>query len=214
MPRIVPTSTDSVSPLVPAGLSRRVVLGAVGAGIGGVVLAACTPEEQSVSEQADAGGDTGYIAGDGSVTEYAEADRSDPVEFAGKLFDGTEISAHELRGRPVLLNFWYAGCAPCRKEAPDLVEMADTYEGRVAFYGVNVRDEKVTAEAFERTFSIPYPSLEDRDGGVLLALSQFVPPQAVPTTIIVDAQGRVASRVLGIAEPSIVKALLDDVVDA
>lgn len=195
-------------------ISRRAVLTASGAGLGALVLAACSPKEEALAEQANAGGDTGYIAGDGSVTEYAQSERGEPVQFSGTLFDGTEVTAEQMRGKPALLNFWYAGCAPCRKEAPDLVEMAQEHEGDITFYGVNVRDEQATAEAFERTFEIPYPSFEDRDGGVLLALSEFVPPQAVPTTVILDAEGRVASRVLGIAEPSILKALLDDVVSA
>ncbi|KAA9395292.1 TlpA family protein disulfide reductase [Kocuria coralli] len=194
--------------------SRRAAIATSAAGLSALVLAACSPQEEALAEQANAGGDTGYIAGDGSVTEYSEAERSEPVSFSGTLFDGTTVDAEGLRGKPALLNFWYAGCAPCRKEAPDLVEMAHEHDGDIAFYGVNVRDERATAEAFERTFEIPYPSFEDRDGGVLLALSEFVPPQAVPTTIILDAEGRVASRVLGIAEPSILKALLDDVVDA
>lgn len=212
MPRVFRYS-DSVLPAAHLTVvNRRGLLALVGAGVGAVALAGCAPEEQNLSDQANVGGDTGYIAGDGSVTEYAESERSEPVEFSGTLFDGTELTAEQLRGKPVLLNFWYAGCAPCRKEAPDLVEMADTYDGRIAFYGVNVRDEKATAEAFERTFKIPYPSVEDRDGSVLLALSQFVPPQAVPTTIVLDDRGQVASRILGIAEPSILKALLDDVV--
>ena len=148
------------------------------------------------------------------MSEYPEDDRSDPVDFEGALFDGTEVTGEQLRGKPVLLNFWYAGCAPCRKEAPDLVELAQDFEDRVAFYGVNVRDEQATAEAFERTFEIPYPSFEDRDGGVLLDLSKHVPPQAVPTTLVLDSQGRVAARILGIADPSILRTVLDDVTSA
>ncbi|WP_144791210.1 TlpA family protein disulfide reductase [Kocuria palustris] len=194
--------------------TRRALLGASGAGLGALVLAACSPQEDDLAQQANAGGDTGYIAGDGSVTEYSEEERSEPVEFEGTLFDGTEVSGEQLRGKPALLNFWYAGCAPCRKEAPDLVELAHDFEDRVAFYGVNVRDEQPTAEAFERTFEIPYPSFEDRDGGVLLDLSEHVPPQAVPTTLVLDAQGRVAARILGIADPSILRTVLDDVTSA
>lgn len=194
--------------------SRRALLGAVGAGLGAVVLAACSPEEDNLTQQANAGGDTGYIAGDGSVTEYPEQERGEPVDFSGTLFDGTQVDSEQLRGKPVLLNFWYAGCAPCRKEAPDLVELAHEFEDRVDFYGVNVRDERATAEAFERTFEIPYPSFEDRDGGVLLDLSAVVPPQAVPTTIVLDDQGRVAARILGIADPSILGTILDDVTAA
>ena len=190
--------------------SRRRVL----AGLAGVaalpMLAACSSDDPLAQQAGNADGKN-YIAGDGSVSEYPEEDRSDPVDFEGALFDGTEVTGEQLRGKPVLLNFWYAGCAPCRKEAPDLVELAQDFEDRVAFYGVNVRDEQATAEAFERTFEIPYPSFEDRDGGVLLALSKHVPPQAVPTTLVLDSQGRVAARILGIADPSILRTVLDDV---
>lgn len=196
------------------GPTRRRLLGLGGSGLAAVALVGCSAKEDDLAQQANAGGDTGYIAGDGSVTEYAEGERSAPVDFEGTLFDGTEVTGEQLRGKPVLLNFWYAGCAPCRKEAPDLVELAHDFEDSVAFYGVNVRDEQATAEAFERTFEIPYPSFEDRDGGVLLDLSQHVPPQAVPTTLVLDSQGRVAARILGIADPSILRTILDEAVSA
>lgn len=190
--------------------SRRGLLVAAGAALGAVALSACSPTEDSLARQANAGGDTGYVAGDGSVTEYPAGERGEPVEFEGALFDGTHVSAQDLRGTPTVLNFWYAGCAPCRAEAPDLVELARRHEDEVDFYGVNVRDERPTAEAFERTFDVPYPSFEDRDGGVLLDLAEHVPPQAVPTTVVLDAEGRVAARILGIADPSILDTILDD----
>ena len=78
-------------------------------------------------------------------------------------------------------------------------------------YGVNVRDEKNTAEAFERSFNVTYPSFKDVTGKVLLSLSKYVPAQAVPTTVILDEKGRVASRVLGQANPSILKTLVETV---
>ena len=96
-------------------------------------------------------------------------------------------------------------------EAPDLKELAQRFAGQVTFYGVNLRDERATAQAFERTFEIPYPSFEDKDGDVLMALSAYVPPQAVPTTLVLDAQGRVAARILGLADRSILETLLADV---
>ncbi|MBD4578083.1 redoxin domain-containing protein, partial [Xanthomonas citri pv. citri] len=70
----------------------------------------------------------------------------------------------------------------------------------VRFLGVNVRDTATTAQAFERTFEIPYPSVEDARGEVLLNMTDHVPPQAVPSTLVLDAQGRVAARVLGAVE--------------
>ncbi|MUN62218.1 redoxin domain-containing protein [Kocuria sediminis] len=191
--------------------SRRRVLSLAGLGVLGLALAGCT-EEDSLAQQANSGDQKGYIAGDGTVSEYAAEEREEPVQFEGTLFDGTVVSAEDLRGTPALLNFWYAGCAPCRVEAPDLRELAERFDGRAAFYGVNLRDEQATAEAFERTFEIPYPSFEDKDGGVLMALSAYVPPQAVPTTLVLDAQGRVAARILGIAERSVLETLLEDTV--
>ncbi|WP_394249099.1 TlpA family protein disulfide reductase [Arthrobacter pityocampae] len=175
-----------------------------------LALTSCAAEDP-LAQQATAGDGKNYIAGDGSVTEYAASDRGEPVEVAGTLFDGTSVSSSEWDGQVTVLNFWYASCAPCREEAPDLVSLHDDYapEGAV-FYGVNIRDEKATAEAFERSFGIPYQSFDDKDGGVLLDMTQYVPPQAVPTTIVLDREGRVSARILGLADRSTLKALISD----
>ncbi|STX33373.1 TlpA family protein disulfide reductase [Kocuria rosea] len=199
--------TSSTSPL--SRPSRRRVLSLAGLGV--LALAGCT-EEDSLSEQANAGDGKGYIAGDGTVSEYPVGERGEPVQFTGTLYDGTPVTAEDLRGTPALLNFWYAACAPCRVEAPDLKALAERFEGQVTFYGVNLRDEQATAQAFERNFDIPYPSFQDKDGEVLMALSAYVPPQAVPTTLVLDAEGRVAARILGLADRSILDTLLADTV--
>ncbi|WP_354180143.1 TlpA disulfide reductase family protein [Arthrobacter sp. UYP6] len=171
--------------------------------------------EDPLAAQAKAGDNKNYIAGDGSVTEYAPDQRGEPVELAGSLFDGTSVSSSEFAGSVVVLNFWYAACAPCRKEAPDLVELHEKFEPEGArFYGVNIRDERSTAEAFERSFKIPYPSFQDKDGGILLAMTQFVPPSAVPTTLVLDREGRVAARILGLADKGTLKALITDALAA
>ncbi len=173
-------------------------------------LAGCAAEDP-LAQQAAAGDNKNYIAGDGSVTEYASADRGAPVKLSGTLFDGTDVSSSEWTGKVTVLNFWYAACAPCRKEAPDLVSLSTEFGPQGAqFYGVNIRDEKETAAAFERNFEIPYESFNDKDGGVLLAMTSYVPPQAVPTTLVLDKEGRVSARILGLAEKSTLKALVRD----
>lgn len=178
-----------------------------------LVLTACGgSESDNLAQQANEGGNKGYVAGDGSVSEYAPGERGEPVEFEAKMFDGSTVSAEDLRGETTVLNFWYAGCAPCRAEAPDLVSLAEDYEGDAQFMGVNLRDQQATSEAFERTFEIPYPSASDLNGEVLLALSDYVPPQAVPTTLVLDSEGRVAARVLGKADHSTLNALIKDTV--
>ncbi|MGJ5591246.1 TlpA family protein disulfide reductase [Micrococcus lylae] len=195
-------------------LTRRRLLAGLGFGAAAPLLVACGGGDDVLAGQAGNADGKNYIAGDGSVAEYAQAERSEPVEFSGALFDGTEVSAESLRGAPAVLNFWYAACAPCRIEAPHLVALHGQFEPEgVRFLGVNVRDTATTAQAFERTFEIPYPSMEDLSGDVLLALSDFVPPQAVPSTLVLDAEGRVSARVLGAVEEGTLRALLKTVVD-
>ncbi|WP_348272526.1 TlpA disulfide reductase family protein [Rathayibacter sp. VKM Ac-2759] len=116
-------------------------------------------------------------------------------------------------GRVTVVNFWYAGCAPCRAEAPDLQALNEEFSDQdVAFLGVNVRDQTATATAFAGQFGISYPSIIDVNSGEMqLAFSGSVAPNAVPTTVVLDRKGRVASRILGrLADQSILRTLVND----
>ncbi|MFM5968782.1 MAG: TlpA family protein disulfide reductase [Micrococcales bacterium] len=180
--------------------------------IAATTLTACTAND-SLANQYRAGDNKNYIAGDGTVTEFAATDRGAPVKWAGTLADGSKLGSANLSGVVTVLNFWYAGCAPCRAEAPDLVAIAKAYP-KVQFIGVNVRDAAGTAAAFERKFKITWPSILDANSGsVVLAFTGIVTPQAVPTTLVIDAKGRVAARVLGRIEASTLKALIKRVVE-
>jgi thiol-disulfide isomerase/thioredoxin len=190
--------------------SRRSMLAA-----GGLALSALTlglsgcAQEDALAKQAKAGDNKNYVAGDGSVTEFAAGDRKEAVQIQGALFSGAKVTPADFQGKVSILNFWFAGCAPCRVEAPVLEELHQEFKDQgVQFFGVNLRDEKPTAEAFEKTFNLTYPSFDDKDGGVLLSVSGLVPPGAVPTTLVLDKQGRVASRVLGEIEKGTLKALI------
>jgi thiol-disulfide isomerase/thioredoxin len=169
----------------------------------------------SLADQFKAGGNKNYIAGDGTVSEFAEANRGKPVSWAGPTESGGILKSDQLTGVVVVMNYWYAGCAPCRAEAPDLVEVNKMFVGKnVQFVGVNVRDTAETARAFDRNFGITWPSIIDaQSGSAVLAFTGVVTPQAVPTTLVIDKQGRVAARVLGQIEKSTLKALVQRVVD-
>jgi peroxiredoxin len=187
--------------------SRFRALAGVGL-VSALTLAGCTSANDELAQRAQNDG-TNYVAGDGSVQEIAPAERGEPVQFESTLFDGTPVSAQSWQGEVTVINFWYAACAPCRVEAPDLADLHEEFspEG-VQFYGVNTRDTQPTAEAFERNFGIEYPSIEDRDGEVMLAMTDYVPPSAVPTTLVLDTQGRVSARILGVADPGTLSALI------
>lgn len=179
----------------------------------GMALSSCSAANDSLAQQAVAGDNKNYVAGDGSVTEYSAALRGTPIELDVPMMDGTQLTSADLHGKVAVLNFWYAACAPCRLEAPTLEALHQEFTPKgVVFTGVNIRDEAPTGEAFERSFGISYPSVLDKSGTVLLAMSQYVPPQAVPTTLVIDKQGRVAARILGVAEKGTLKALLSDAI--
>ena len=178
-----------------------------------LTLGACSNDQ--LADQFKAGDNKNYIAGDGTVVEIAEANRGEPIVWQGPTESGGILKSDQLEGVVVVMNFWYAACAPCRAEAPDLVEVNRLFIGKnVQFVGVNVRDSAATALAFDRNFDITWPSIIDaKSGSVLLAFTGLVPPQAVPTTLVIDKKGRVAARVLGRVEVSTLKALVQTVVD-
>jgi thiol-disulfide isomerase/thioredoxin len=179
-----------------------------------LVLAGCTADD-SLAKQYRSGNGQNYIAGDGTVSEYADANRGEPVSFTGTLQDGTKVSSSDYAGKVLVVNFWYAGCPPCRVEAPDLQSLSQKYAAQgVDFLGVNLYDSAQTAESFEKDKGVTYPSVLDRDtGSVLLAFSKTVPPKATPTTLVVDKKGRVAARILGaIPGKSILDTLISDAV--
>jgi len=179
---------------------RSVVAGTAGI-VTAFLVVGCTPVGQP---------STSYVSGDGTVTEYAIADRGDPLEFTGTTDRGTTASSADYRGDVLVVNFWYAACPPCRLEAPDLQALSEEFASDgVTFLGVNIRDGADTSLAFAETFGVTYPSIIDRDGQVTLAFSGLASPTAVPTTVVVDRDGRAAARIVGLLEPSTLRALID-----
>ncbi|WP_454851414.1 TlpA family protein disulfide reductase [Promicromonospora soli] len=179
---------------------------AVGIVVGLVAaLAACAPEESGAGDVVG----QGYVSGDGSVQTYDVGDRKGPVAVVGTDFEGKEVDSADWAGDVIVVNTWYASCAPCRAEAPDLVDLASSKDG-VRFLGINTEDDAGAAQAFQRTFEIPYPSVEDRSGAVIAGLSGVVPLQAVPSTVVLDQEGYVAARVIGQVEGSTLEALIDE----
>jgi len=190
----------------PRALRRAAV--AVGAVLGIGLLAACGPQDSGAGDVVG----QGFVSGDGSVKQWDAGDRGDVVTVEGTTFEGDDVSTADWLGDVVVVNTWYAGCAPCRAEAPDLVALANDREADgVRVLGINTEDEAGAATSFQRTFDVPYPSVADSTGKVVARLSGVVPLQAVPSTVVLDAEGRVAARVIGQAEASTLDAIVDEV---
>lgn len=176
------------------------VLGAVLA----LTVAACGADSESTTGQ-------GFVAGDGSIVLLDPSARRPAPEIAGVTLDGKQLSLQELRGQVIALNVWASWCGPCRAEAPDLEAVHREYQDRgFSMVGLVTRDGDAAAQAFVRNYGLTYPSIIDRYAELQLRFDyDTLPPQSIPSTLLIDAEGRVAARVLGPVSAATLRGLID-----
>ena len=175
------------------------------------VLAATACAADAQPETAP-GNRTGFVAGDGSITVLAPEQRAPAPVISGPLLGGGSLDLAQFAGQVIVLNVWASWCAPCRAEAPVLERVwQDVADEGVQFVGLDTRDSPAAAQAFVDRFNVSYPNIVDEDGVLQLQFRQTLPPQAIPSTVIIDAQGRVAARLLGKASESSLRAVIDEV---
>jgi thiol-disulfide isomerase/thioredoxin len=139
-------------------------------------------------------GSNGYQRGDASLVWIGPGDRQPAGDVHGELLDGTSFDLAQWRGKVVVVNFWGSWCGPCRDEAQGLEQVArDDRAHGVEFLGIDVRDDRPQAESYVRDHHITYPNLWDPSN---LQALQFpgMPPNATPTTLVLDRHGRIAAR--------------------
>jgi len=142
------------------------------------------------------------------VTAFAPSDRVALPDIAGSTLDGSQLAVAGSRGKVVVLNSWASWCLPCNDEAEALVAASKRFTPLgVSFIGLDVSDEKAAAHHYTRRYGVPYPSILDPDG-TLLASIPSIPPGALPSTLILDREGRIAVRFIGaVQEPSFTEQL-------
>lgn len=173
-----------------------------------MILPACGTSSSSASDTG-----TGYVAGDGSAVILSDAERKPAPALSGETLDGGQWSLADHAGEVVVANVWASWCAPCRAEAPTLEQVSQQrLADGVQFVGINVRDTDASAQAFVVRYGITYPNLVDSNGSLQLAFRDTLPPQAIPSTVFIDRQGRVAARVLGEIDEVRLNGILDTLV--
>lgn len=156
----------------------------------------------------------GFVSGDGGVTILPVGQRPDAPVVSGPVLGAldTTMTTQASDGKVLVLNVWGSWCAPCRQEAPELVAAAERTADRADFIGLNTRDlDPLPAEAFERSFGVPYPSIYDPAGKLLLEFSDQLPPSGIPSTLVIDPDGKVAARIIGATTASTLVGVIDDV---
>jgi len=182
-------------------LSRRVLV--VAATVGAVALASCGASSTDT--------DAGFAQGDGSYTRIAPAERVAAPVLTGTDLEGKPLTTADFAGKVIVVNVWGSWCEPCRHEVPELVKAAAARADVAQLVGINTRDYSVdTALAFTRAGGVTFPSFFDPDGELLLTFTAL-PPRAIPSTVVIDQQGRVAARILGEVTASTLIGTIDDV---
>ena len=147
------------------------------------------------------------------VTVLSAGDHVEMPPIAGTSLDGAPVSVPELAGKVVVLNSGASWCGPCKEEATTLAAAAKHFTtSDVAFVGIDVTDEAAAAKEFTAKYGIEYPSIVDSDGKILASLPG-VPPQALPNTLILDRQGKLAVRIIGAVPTDTFDSLVQAVVD-
>src|SRR5690349_18514000 len=159
-----------------------------------LAVAGCSTGQDSAQSRQ---GQSGFVSGNGNVSIFAKADRKPAPALSGDTLDGKKWTLSDQLGKVVVLNVWGSWCPPCRKEAPDLVKAAEELGTSVQFVGLNTRDlDPAPAKRFQEEFKVPYPSVYDPSGKALLRFRGQISPNAIPTTLVIDKEGKVAARAI------------------
>jgi len=143
-----------------------------------------------------------FVSGDGVAIYVKPAERKLAPKIEGETLDGKTFSSTQ---KIIVLNVWASWCSPCRAEAPLLEDFA-TKRSEIQFVGLLTRDNLTSAASFVKRFNITYPTLID--DALLAGFKGSLVPNAIPTTIIIDAHGKVAVRISG----QVTYALLDSMI--
>jgi len=172
------------------------------------LLTACSSGPDAVD--VNNGGDFRYVAATPAGEVIPEAERARAPEFAGTLLDGDAFESSSLAGDVAVLNFWGSWCAPCRVETPAFSEVSEEYaDDGVQFLGINVKEtDQQFADAFVADKGIAFPSLYDPRGEVSLAFRDY-PPSAIPSTIVLDREYRVAAVYTGEVQQDDLRRAID-----
>ncbi len=151
----------------------------------------------------------GVAALPSSVFDYPEGmtvelirDPTDLDDLAMSDLDGAPIALSDLHGKVVLLNFWATWCGPCRAEIPDLVQLQNRYPDQLQIIGVSLDESGTeTVRAFSEKYEMNYPVVMTTPE----VTKRFPGVFALPTTFILDTEGRVAQSHVGIIRPAVLE---------
>lgn len=181
--------------------------------VGALTLSACGGGEGGKS---GGGGDTNFVTDTGGISTAAKGKRTAPNKLAGETLEGKQLDVADLKGKVVVMNVWGSWCPPCRAEAPHFARVAEETKAKgVEFVGINTRDaNRGPAISFEEDYKISYPSLYDPMGKLIVNgfPKGSLNPQSIPSTIVLDREGKIAARSLKALDDEELHKIIDPLI--
>lgn len=178
---------------------------------GALTLSACGGSDI----KSGGGGDTNFVTGSGGISTVPVKERRAAPELEGTTLQGKALDVADYKGKVVVINVWGSWCGPCRAEAKHFAAVSKETAGQgVQFVGINTRDtQKDAAVNFETDMGIPYPSLYDRVGKLILRFPKgTLNPQTIPSTVVIDREGRIAARTLQALDAEQLHKMIDPLI--
>jgi peroxiredoxin len=158
-------------------------------------LPACSTGADAVDQTS--GSQNGYVQVSGTTKFFEAGHRSAAPAINAPLLDGGSFNLADQRGHVVVMNLWGSWCPDCRVEARDLQSVYTQHQkSGVVFVGIDTRDDPDGARSYMKAKGVTYPSINDPSGSVVLQFRD-VPPSAIPSTLVIDSQGKIAAVHLG-----------------
>jgi thiol-disulfide isomerase/thioredoxin len=198
-------------PLFPSTRLRRTAQWGASVAVCAVALSACGSGTKVSSSQGSR-----YVTSTSGIVTAAKGSREAAPDLAGTTLDRAELDVRAAdKGKIVVLNVWGSWCPPCRNETPHLVKVAKELKAKgVEFVGINTRDpSRGPAKAFDSDYAVPYPSLYDPSGKLLLRFPQgSLNPQSIPSTVVIDRDGKIAARKSGGVNEEMLHKMIDPLI--
>ncbi|HZX39605.1 MAG TPA: TlpA disulfide reductase family protein [Streptomyces sp.] len=180
---------------------------------GALTLSACSGDSNGKS---GGGGDTNFVTDTGGISTAAKGKRIAPNKLSGETLEGKQLDVADLKGKVVVMNVWGSWCSPCRAEAPHFAKVSkETKAKGVEFVGINTRNaDKGPAIAFEENYGVEYPSLYDPMGKLIVNgfPKGSLNPQSIPSTIVLDREGKIAARSLKALDADELHKIIDPLI--
>ena len=125
-------------------------------------------------------------------------------DFRLVLADGSSLALSDLKGRPVLINFWATWCPPCRSEMPDIIDRYNQNADDLVVLAVNTREGLDLVEPFAESFGVTMPVVLDQSGAIM----DLYEVRSMPTSYFIDRDGRIVMRWVGLMSPDVLDSFL------